>query len=178
MFLLCFLLLLHGLARSWEAPVFTIFPRFDTDLGYVNLYNHFNMGDYAANYDMSTIWRLRCWDADTGGVERTMYLRGLASPSIAFYAGTTVDTTGVECADNIQFSNSASGDSCMTYNDASHTFWHLAADKGDVLWALFKDFQAHTLRHCGNHGGGTFSPGQIAFYIPGENAHVERVAVL
>jgi len=150
--------------RSSTPDPYTTVAKIDHERGYKNLYDEFGMIKYAASFGRNTIWRLRCWDSDANGLERTMYLSGLDSPNTAFDAGTIVDTTFVQCASNPRFSNSAYGKDCLSHNDVS--YWHLTASKGDVKWAKFKplNYGAQTLRHCGHHGTGTFSPGEIAFY--------------
>ena len=98
---------------------------------------------------------------DAGGVQRTMYLKGLPSPSTAFNPSqTTPIDSQVTCSQSPDFSSPKFGNDCMMYQDSRHTYW--GNRDWFFNWALFSPYGAHTLRHCGNHGGGRFSPGEIA----------------
>jgi hypothetical protein len=152
--------------QATDSPSFTVVGKFDADLGPIDLFTHYNMAAY--NPTKSTVMRLRCWDNDAGGVERTMYLKGV-DPSKAFKAANTQDVSTAVCSQQADFSGLVlTGADCMNhggnhYNDASHTYWGNSQFAMD--WALFGPGGAYTLRHCGDHGGGTFSPGEVAFYF-------------
>ena len=128
------------------------------DRGPVNLWHDLGLGNKGMAFDVNTQWRLRCWDADDGGKQKQMYLRGVADPTTAFHAATVQPTHGLQCASDEAFTDVSYGAACLPHNNGGHTYYA----KGNVMWALYSHGGAYTLRHCGPHGGGRFSPGEIS----------------
>ena len=132
------------------------------DPGPINLYDHYNMGAYTLTMD--TVYRLRCWDSDAGGVQRNMYIKGVSSPQSIFTAGyqDSNDAASLMCSGNEEFTDAKYGTACFSAFNGQHTYFRA----GDVMWALYSPGSGYTLRHCGPHGPGTWSRGQIAYWNP------------
>jgi len=148
--------------KTWK-----VVGEINSDLGPTNLYNHFNMAQYSPS--KATHIRLRCWDSDAGGVERTMYVTGVDPATGMFHAGTVIpDLSTVKCSQHEDFSSAQHGGQCLNWhgsvlNDGTHEYWGNPAFS--MSFALYNGGGAYTLRHCGQHGGGTFSKGQIAMKV-------------
>jgi hypothetical protein len=148
--------------KTWK-----VVGEINSDLGPTNLYNHFNMAQYSPS--KATHIRLRCWDSDAGGVERTMYVTGVDPATGMFHAGTIIpDLSTVKCSQHEDFSSAQHGGQCLNWhgsvlNDGEHEYWGNPAFS--MSFALYNGGGAYTLRHCGQHGPGTFSKGQIAMKV-------------